>query len=204
MPSLVFIPLSNLTMPWYCLSGCFTRMRDPEPFRRCSRKISCPSPPFVQSIRKLNSSGMPRAPIDLCSKLNAPNRGTNTAFFGFSISMWILEHIMPWVGTDDSFAGMMLRPSPAATAGETGVLRFPSMRACILPATPTLKKQCGAAFGWISGSTFISRRTLGSVRLLLSTPLVQLRAAQKPPCSLPRPLRASGVDSASLRPIRQS
>ena len=39
------------------------------------------------------------------------------------------------------------------------------------------EKQCGAAFGWTSGSTFISRRTLGSVRLLLSTPLVQLRAA---------------------------
>ena len=66
------------------------------------------------------------------------------------------------------------------------------------------EKQCGAAFGWTTGSTFISRRTLGSVRLLLSTPLVQLRAAVKPPCSLPRPLRASGVDSASLRPIRQS
>jgi hypothetical protein len=55
---------------------------------------SCPSPPFVQSIRKLNSSGMPRAPIDLCSKLNAPNRGTNTAVFGFSISIQILNHAM--------------------------------------------------------------------------------------------------------------
>jgi hypothetical protein len=95
-------------------------------------------------------------------------------------------------------------PSPAATAGVTGVLRFPSIRGRSRPVTPHPEKQCGAAFGWTSGSTFISRRTLGSVRLLLSTPLVQLRAAYKPPCSLPRPLRASGVDSASLRPIRQS
>ena len=68
-------------------------------------------------------------------------------------------------------------PSPAATAGETGVLRFPSIRGRSRPVTPDPEKQCGAAFGWTTGSTFISRRTLGSVRLLLSTPLVQLRAA---------------------------
>jgi hypothetical protein len=78
---------------------------------------------------------------------------------------------------DDAFAGRMLRPSPAATADETGVLRFPSIRGRSRPVTPQPEKQCGAAFGWTTGSTFISRRTLGSVRLLLSTPLVQLRAA---------------------------
>jgi hypothetical protein len=40
---------------------------------------------------------MPKAPIDLCSKLNAPNSGTNSAVLGFSISMSILDHTMPWV-----------------------------------------------------------------------------------------------------------
>jgi hypothetical protein len=52
-------------------------------------------------------------------------------------------------------------------------------------------------------STFVSVRTLGFVRLLLSIPLVQLCAAKSAPCSLPRPSRASGMDSASLRPNSQ-
>ena len=78
---------------------------------------------------------------------------------------------------DGSFCGKDARPSPAATADRTGVLRFPSIRGRSRHVTPHPEKQCGAAFGWTTGSTFISRRTLGSVRLLLSTPLVQLRAA---------------------------
>src|SRR5215472_4879145 len=48
----------------------------------------------------------------------------------------------------------------------------------------------GSAFGWSSFLTFVSRQVFSCGRLLLSIPLVQLRAAHKPktaPCSLPRP-----------------
>ena len=57
------------------------------------------------------------------------------------------------------------------------VFRFPSMRGlCPAPQRrPFLYKVQPAAGHPVS--TFISGRTLGSVRLLLSTPLVQLRAA---------------------------
>ena len=120
------------------------------------------------------SSSNPREVEDKGGQGRDPAMHGTNLFRSKRISMCTCQTLR---SIDDSFAGRMLRPSRAATAGKTGVLRFPSMRACILPATPTLRKQCGAAFGWTSGSTFISRRTLGSVRLLLSTPLVQLRAA---------------------------
>ena len=62
----------------------------------------------------------------------------------------------------------------------------------------------GTAFGWSSFFTFVSRRSLPLRRLLLSIPLVQLRAAHKPK---PRRARfralrlrsAPEIDSASLR-----
>ena len=71
------------------------------------------------------------------------------------------------------------------------------------PATPLPKIPCSAAFGWSNLATFVSLRTLGFVRLLLSTPLVQLRAAKNAVLAS-APLRASGVDSASLRPFRSN
>jgi hypothetical protein len=73
---------------------------------------------------------------------------------------------------------------------------------CSYPATPVPQKQYGAAYGWTTVSTFVSVRTLGFVRLLLSIPLVQLRAATHAVLAS-LPLRASGIDNASLRPIRR-
>ena len=70
----------------------------------------------------------------------------------------------------------MLRPSLTATADEAGVLRSPSMRACSCPQLRPFLYEVQPAAGH-PVSTFISGRTLGFVRLLLSTPLVQLRAA---------------------------
>ena len=71
--------------------------------------------------------------------------------------------------------GRMLHPSRAVTADRARRLSLPINADLLLPATSTLRN--GAAFGWSSLSTFVSGRTLGSVRLLVSTPLVQLRAA---------------------------
>jgi hypothetical protein len=47
------------------------------------------------------------------------------------------------------------------------------MRACSCPATPDPEKQCGAAFGWTTGSTFTAPHSKNAARNRSESPYQQ-------------------------------